>query len=671
MRGAARCWGRSSTGSSTPASSCCPILGFYPRPIPALSKPATPSGTSSIATALLCAIRRRMILACRKRRFWCASSGISTRWPPSTARMRRVGSLSTCWRAAIASACSPKTSIPSQACCGGTSHKPIPWPASSIRRGSCRAAGNRRGRSLERAAPLKFESSQHDSQDCAVTLRKKPGNLCRSRALAPTRVVKGVMLAERPDQARMSRIVLVSNRVTDIRKAPQAGGVAVALADIVRTRPALWFGWNGEIAPEHATPTLEREGRIATVPLSEADHQAYYLGYSNSVLWPVFHNRLDLAQFEAGFFERYVGVNRRLAEQLRPLLRPDDLIWVHDYHLLPFATELRRLGAQNPIGYFLHIPFPPWQTFMAIPEHQQLARALAAYDLIGLQTKADVANLVTYLENGVYGRIVPDGRIRLLDRLLTVGSFPIGIDVADFAHAKRDSGLVQARAPVHRIIGVDRLDYTKGLPQKFKAFGQFLETNPRYRGQVVLTQIAPPTRGSVEAYTDIRQQLESLAGSINGRFGELDWVPIHYIHRSTARRRLADIYRSSRIGLVTPLRDGMNLVAKEYVAAQDGADPGVLILSQFAGAAEEMSQALIVNPYNIAETADVIRMAFEMDLSERQKRHAALIATVEKNNVVAWCRSFIAQLERVRSNDPAGWRAPEPIRSALAKLQAT
>jgi len=479
------------------------------------------------------------------------------------------------------------------------------------------------------------------------------------------------MLVEKPDQARMSRIVLVSNRVTDIRKAPQAGGVAVALADIVRTRPALWFGWNGEIAPENATATVEREGRIATVPLSEADHQAYYLGYSNSVLWPVFHNRLDLAQFEAGFFERYVDVNRRLAEQLRPLLRPDDLIWVHDYHLLPFATELRRLGAENPIGFFLHIPFPPWQTFMAIPEHQQLARALAAYDLIGLQTKADVANLVTYLENGVFGRIVPDGRIRLLDRLVSVGSFPIGIDVADFAHAKRDGGLVQARAPVHRIIGVDRLDYTKGLPQKFKAFGQFLDSNPRYRGQVVLTQIAPPTRGSVEAYSDIRQQLEALAGSINGRFGELDWVPIHYIHRSTARRRLADIYRSSRIGLVTPLRDGMNLVAKEYVAAQDSADPGVLILSQFAGAAEEMSQALIVNPYNIAETADVIRMAFEMALAERQKRHAALMATVEKNSVVAWCRSFIAQLERVRSNDPASWRAPEPIRTALAKLQAT
>src|SRR5215813_9493650 len=199
----------------------------------------------------------------------------------------------------------------------------------------------------------------------------------------------------------MRRVVLVSNRVLDLRKAPQAGGVAVALADVVRYHNGLWFGWNGEITSDAAADVVAREGRLSTVPLSGADHQGYYLGYSNSVLWPVFHNRLDPAQFEAGFFERYIGVNRRLAEQLQPLLRGDDLIWVHDYHLLPFATELRRLGAQNPIGFFLHIPFPPWQTFMAIPEHQQLARSLAAYDLIGLQTKADVANLVTYLENGV------------------------------------------------------------------------------------------------------------------------------------------------------------------------------------------------------------------------------------------------------------------------------
>jgi trehalose 6-phosphate synthase len=325
---------------------------------------------------------------------------------------------------------------------------------------------------------------------------------------------------------------------------------------------------------------------------------------------------------------------------------------------------------RNAIGFYLHIPFPPWQTFMAIPEHQQLARGLADYDLIGLQTKADVANMLDYLQHGALGRLVPDGRIRVFDRLVSIASFPVGIDVADFAKAKRDSSLVQARAPVSRIIGIDRLDYTKGLPHKFKAFGRFLDKHPQYRRQVVLTQIAPPTRDSVEAYADIRQQLETLSGSINGRFGELDWVPIHYIRRSTPRRRLADIYRSSRIAMVTPLRDGMNLVAKEYVAAQDPADPGVLVLSQFAGAAEEMTDALIVNPYNIEETADVILSALEMGVAERCRRHESLLAAVQKDDAAAWSRSFLAVLERARlADDPSSWRPPEPIRAALEKLQ--
>ena len=301
---------------------------------------------------------------------------------------------------------------------------------------------------------------------------------------------------------------------------------------------------------------------------------------------------------------------------LQPLLRADDIIWVHDYHLIPFAAELRKHGISNPIGFFLHIPFPPWQTFMAIPEHQELARMLTAYDLIGLQTRADVANLVDYMSNGVFGRIVPDGRIRVFEQLVSIASFPVGIDMTDFAKAKRAGSLVQARPSVSRIVGVDRLDYTMGLPQKFKAFGRLLDKYPHYQRQVVLTQIAPPTRESVEGYSDIRHELESLAGSINGRLGELDWVPIHFMYRSAPRRTLGDVYRSSRVCMVTPLRDGMNLIAKEYVAAQDSADPGVLILSKFAGAAEEMTEALIVNPYSIEETADAIRAALEMTLAQ-------------------------------------------------------
>jgi trehalose 6-phosphate synthase len=448
----------------------------------------------------------------------------------------------------------------------------------------------------------------------------------------------------------MSRVVLVSNRVLDLSKAARAAGVAVVLANIARTRKVLWFGWDGEITPAGEVDVIEHKGRIATASLSDIDYAGYYLGYANSVLWPVFHNRLDLAQFEAGFFERFVDVNRRLAGLLQPMLDPYDVIWVHDYHLIPFAAELRARGVANPIGFFLHIPFPPWQTFMAVPEHKELARALAAYDLIGLQTKSDVANMLNYMANGLHGRIVPDGRVRVFERLVSIASFPVGIDLTDFAKAKRATGSVQSRSSVSRIVGVDRLDYTKGLPQKFKAFGRLLDKYPHYQRQVVLTQIAPPERESIEGYSDIRHELETLAGSINGRLGDLDWVPIHYIYRSTPRRMLGDIYRSSRVCMVTPLRDGMNLIAKEYMAAQDAADPGVLVLSKFAGAAEQMTEALIVNPYSIEETADVIRDALEMTLAERCQRHSALLAGVQKHDAAAWSHSFLEHLTRVRSS---------------------
>jgi trehalose 6-phosphate synthase len=449
----------------------------------------------------------------------------------------------------------------------------------------------------------------------------------------------------------LARVVLVSNRVVDPSKAAQAGGVAVVLADILRERDGLWFGWSGRIEDpaqkRQQRPRSPASGHVATLSLSEQEYAEYYLGYSNSVIWPVFHNRLDLAEFDAGFYQRYVDVNERFARELEPLLRPDDTIWIHDYHLIPLAEALRRRGVENPIGFFLHIPVPPAQTFLAIPEHEALAKALAAYDLIGLQTRTDVANLIKFLEESVSGRIVQDGRIRIFDRLLTVKSFPVGImpeDFADLGPAEPDR---EAEMGIMRAIGVDRLDYTKGLPQKFAAFGHFLEKYPAYRGKVILTQIAPPTRETVEAYTDIRTSLERLTGKINGLYGELDWMPIHYIHRSAPRKRLSKIYRSSRIGLFTPLRDGMNLVAKEYIAAQDPEDPGVAVLSRFAGAAEQLDDALIVNPYNLAEVADAIHRAIEMGKTERMARHERLLSKIKTNNAAAWTRSFLSTLETV------------------------
>ena len=451
----------------------------------------------------------------------------------------------------------------------------------------------------------------------------------------------------------MSRIVLVSNRVADISKAAQAGGVVIAIADVLRARNGLWLGWSGKIGEKseelRTTPDISQAGTatIATLPLSSREYKDYYLGYANAVLWPVFHSRLDLAQFEAGYYQRYLEVNKRFAQALRPLLRPDDTIWVHDYHMIPLGAELRNLGVENPIGFFLHIPVPPAQTFLAIPEHRDLARGLAAYDLVGLQTKADVSNLIDYLQDGVFGRILNDGRIRAFNRELAIASFPVGIDVDSFLESRPKRARELAPAAT-RLIGVDRLDYTKGLPQKFRAFGRFLDKYPDYRRKVILSQIAPPTRESVVAYSDIRQELETLSGSINGKFGELDWVPIQYIHRSTPRRMLVDVFRQSRIGFVTPLRDGMNLVAKEYIAAQDPDDPGVLVLSRFAGAAEQMKQALIVNPYDVEEMADAIKVALEMGLQERQDRHQALLTGIRTHCTFAWCRSFLSTLENVR-----------------------
>jgi len=465
----------------------------------------------------------------------------------------------------------------------------------------------------------------------------------------------------------MERIILVSSRLPDMEARAQAGGVSVALADVVQRFGGIWCGWNGKVTAEDPTPVKRRRNNVTMVstPLTEAEHSGFYFGYSNSVLWPVFHQRLDLAEFEAGYFQTYQGVNRRFASILAPLLKPDDTIWIHDYQLIPLGLELRKLGVTNVMGFFLHIPFPPAQSFLAVPEHLELGRSLAAYDLIGLQTPVDVSHLLDYFRRGASGRILPSGQMRVFERIVTIESFPIGIDPEFFEPGPDDVPASAPKPEVKRMIGIDRLDYSKGLPQKFRSFGRFLELAPQYRQQVVLTQIAPPTREDVDAYAEIRQQLELLSGSINGRHGDLDWVPIHYIRRPIARQRLPEIFRQSRIGLVTPLRDGMNLVAKEYVASQDPNDPGVLVLSRFAGAAEELDSAVIVNPYNIEETAQAMLQAIDMPLDERRARHASLLATIRHNNVTAWCDRFIDALRRNRNARAA---VPSSFDEALSAL---
>ena len=434
----------------------------------------------------------------------------------------------------------------------------------------------------------------------------------------------------------------------------------MALGQALQASGGLWFGWSGKIV-EGGTPGegdvhLQSAGpvQLATVDLSREDHDSYYLGYSNGVLWPVFHYRLDLADFDAGFIGGYRRVNQMFAHKLAAMLRPDDVIWVHDYHLIPLAAELRNMGCQQRMGFFLHIPLPPPLLLAAVPEHEWLMRSLFAYDLVGLQSEADVAHFSRYVGTETSADILGEHEFRAFGKTLQVQAFPIGIDVDEFTALGQNREAVdmyeQIRDEYSRrrlLLGVERMDYSKGLPQRIKAFRQLLQNYPENLGSATLIQIAAPSREAVNAYAALRQELESLCGSVNGDFGELDWMPVRYIHRSVARKRLPGLYRAASVALVTPLRDGMNLVAKEFIVAQDPEDPGVLVLSRFAGAAEQMREALLVNPYDTTRTAETMQRALQMPLEERQRRHQALLQNVREQDVHWWRQRFLNALNAV------------------------
>jgi trehalose 6-phosphate synthase len=458
----------------------------------------------------------------------------------------------------------------------------------------------------------------------------------------------------------MSRLICVSNRVGPLKDSAKAGGLAVGLVDALKQEGGVWFGWSGEVTDQGTFGPMKRveEGRVvlATIDFSAEDYRDFYAGYTNRALWPIFHNRLDIADFDSRYEEAYRRVNERVAARLAPLIKPDDILWVHDYHYIPLGAELRRMGIENPIGFFLHIPFPPLEILSALPGSPALVRALFAYDLVGFQTDADRRRFVQFSTEELGAGKRGDGRLTLDGKMPFVGTFPIGIDADNFAQFALSE---EARRQYHRvkrmlagrlqIIGVDRLDYTKGLPQRLRAYERLLEDYPENRGRASFLQLAPPSRADVGAYVDIRRELERLAGHINGRFAEFDWTPIRLIARAFPRRALAGLYRASRVGLVTPLLDGMNLVAKEYVAAQDPEDPGVLVLSRFAGAAEELSHALIVNPYSPEAVAAALQSALHMSVEERKARWGALMERVRAQDAALWCRSFLGALARART----------------------
>ncbi|HEY8534838.1 MAG TPA: alpha,alpha-trehalose-phosphate synthase (UDP-forming) [Vicinamibacterales bacterium] len=452
----------------------------------------------------------------------------------------------------------------------------------------------------------------------------------------------------------MSRLVVVSNRVSSPReRISRAGGLAVAIRDALRHYGGIWFGWSGDIVEEPTwKPHLQTVGRItfATVDLSAEDHRAYYLGYANSSLWPLFHYRLGLLEFQRADFNGYLRVNAHLAATLAKLLQPDDLIWVHDYHLIPLAAELRRLGVGNRIGFFLHTPFPTTEVLTALPGHEVIVESLCAYDLVGFQTANDVRALLDYISHEAGGRVTSDG-IEAFGHRTRVGAFPIGIDTSDFAalaeaaaNAPDTQRLRDSLAGRQLIIGVDRLDYSKGLPNRFAAFQDLLTRWHEHHARVTFLQIAPHSRGEIAQYRSLRRELEAMAGRINGRFAEFDWVPIRYLNKPMSRQTLAGFYRVSRVGFVSPLRDGMNLVAKEYVAAQDPQDPGVLVLSRFAGAAHELTDAIIVNPFDPSGMADALHAALVMPLDERRDRWRRLMDVLRRNTIANWREDFLATL---------------------------
>ena len=455
----------------------------------------------------------------------------------------------------------------------------------------------------------------------------------------------------------MGQLVIVSNRVAipESNAKARAGGLEVAVTAALTHKSGIWFGWSGKIATHSeiaARKVTHDKITYITIDLSKEDHREYYNGFANRVLWPILHYRVDLAEFSRRDLSGYLRVNDHFARHLHKLLGPDDLVWVHDYHLMPLAKALRDRGHRNRIGFFLHIPCPPPEILTALPNHERLIPSLCAYDLVGFQTGDDAFNFSRYLtrESGLPSR---DFNFVVADRTVRIGAFPVGIETSAFADlAQRSVQLPFVKRVIKSldgralIIGVDRLDYSKGIAHRLSAFERLLQTQPNWRGKVTYLQIAPKSRTEIPEYADIERAIGSAAGRINGAYGEADWTPIRYVNRTYSHSTLAGLYRAARVGLVTPLHDGMNLVAKEYVASQNPDDPGVLILSRFAGAAQECKDALLVNPYDPDSVAAAIGQALSMALAERRQRYQSMFRVLAQNDIQHWAGSFLAALER-------------------------
>ncbi|WP_245513146.1 alpha,alpha-trehalose-phosphate synthase (UDP-forming) [Enterovirga rhinocerotis] len=452
------------------------------------------------------------------------------------------------------------------------------------------------------------------------------------------------------------RLIVVSNRVSVPRAGASAGGLAVALEAALQSSGGIWFGWSGETRTAIDADSLHTQQvgpvTFATTDLTRRDVEDYYLGYSNRALWPVCHYRLDLSRFNERETQAYFRVNDLFARKLAGLVGPSDLVWVHDYHLIPLGAALRDRGLTNRIGFFLHIPWPPPEVVSALPGYRRLLQGLAAYDVVGFQTERDVEHFVRCLEEEGLGTSEDDGTVVVGDRRIEVASFPIGIDTEGVAEmADKSVGLSSTRRMLaslegkRLLIGVDRLDYSKGLRERIRSYVAYLAAHPEEKGRVSYLQITPKSRSEVPEYAELEREVATQVGEANGACGDFDWTPIRYLTQNVPHATLMGLYRMADVGLVTPLRDGMNLVAKEFVASQDPQDPGVLILSRYAGAAFELEGgALIVNPYDAVGTAEAIDRALRMSRGERRERWETMMDVLRTHTVNAWWQNFLAAL---------------------------
>jgi trehalose 6-phosphate synthase len=456
-----------------------------------------------------------------------------------------------------------------------------------------------------------------------------------------------------PTRRLSAGLLVVSNRLpaepaTELERDRAVGGVAPALASILASRHGVWLGWSGRTVVGRRTLAIDDRLARASFDLHPDEHALYYNGFANRGLWPVMHGFVGRARFHETEWRAFVDVTDTFADHAMELVRPDATVWAHDFHMLLLARALRARGHIGLRGLFLHVPFPPVDAFEALPHATHLLAAMLDYDLVGFHTQRHASNFVRAAST-LLGATETSHGLAQHGRRTRIGVFPLGIDAAQFrvTGAETDPEILELRAALRDrklVLGVDRLDYTKGIDERLGAFARLFEVAPEWRAKTTLLQVAVPSRADVPEYAAQRDLVEASVGRINGELGEAHWMPVRYVRRSYGRTTLAQLYRAADVALVTPLRDGMNLVAKEYVAAQDPTDPGVLVLSRFAGAADELHDALLTNPYDREGTARAIARALSMTREERIARHERLRAAVSQNAPDAWAGSFLSML---------------------------